>query len=176
VIADVAVAPESGAGSIDGAMLADALETECRLLNDLITVLQMQRNGVAGDDADAVDYSVIAAHRVMRTLDEARKRRRAIVGFLAADENTPISELEDVPGLVMTPRIESARRQLYDHARRVAREIEINRRILRGAMEHGDRFIKALCASPMPSTYEPARRTGAQPATVHGSVLINQSV
>jgi FlgN protein len=172
---EVLVSPANGVASIDAFTLADALDAECRLLGDLRSVLEKQRDGVARDDAEAVDDSVIAAHRVMRTLDEARKRRRTVVGILSADEDTPLTDLDAALGSLMTPQLQIARARLHDEAQRVAREIEVNRRILRAAMEHGDRFMKAICGGPpAPSSYESSARPG-QPASRSGS-LINESV
>jgi FlgN protein len=175
VISEVAVGLAGGGlAAIDTFTLADALETECRLLGDLRAVLQRQREGVASDDATAVDDSVIAAHRVMRTLDEARKQRRAVIGILAADEDTPLTDLDTVLGARMTPRVATAATQLQSQAKLVAREIDVNRRILRAAMEQGDRFMKALCGAPAKNSYEPAKRMAQAPS--HSGSLINQSV
>jgi hypothetical protein len=172
---DVPIAPSYRVDTIDAATLAEALDTECRLLGDLRSVLQRQREGIASDDADAVDQSVVAANRVMRTLDEARKKRRTVVGILAAAEDTPLDELDDVLGPRMTQQLANARARLHDQAKIVARDIEVNRRILRAAMDHGARFMQALCGVPaQPSSYAPAVR--AAPPASRGGVLINQSV
>lgn len=155
---------------VDATRLADALETECRLLAELGEVLRRQREGVARDDIQTVDESVMAAHRVMRTLGEAKKRRRLIVGMLLAAEDTPLDELELALGPDMTPRLATANARLRKQAHDVAREIEINRRVLSGALAQGDRFMQLLCgAQPAPS-YDPAAPAG------HGGVLINRQV
>ena len=115
--------------------LADALDRERRLLGELAAVLRRQREGVATEDVQAVDDSVFAAYRVMRTIEEARRRRRAVIGLLAGVADTPIRELEAALGPRMTPAVAAARDGLELTARSVAREIAINREVLRQAIE-----------------------------------------
>ena len=52
--------------------LTDALKTERRLIDELISVMKRQRSAVGDDDLQAVDDSVFATHRVLVTLSEAR--------------------------------------------------------------------------------------------------------
>jgi hypothetical protein len=54
--------------------LTDALISERRLLEELITVMRRQRSAVGDDDLQSVDDSVFASHRVLVTLNEARQR------------------------------------------------------------------------------------------------------
>ena len=56
--------------------MTDALTTERRLLDELISVMRRQRSAVGDDDLQRVDDSVFATHRVLVTLNEARRRRR----------------------------------------------------------------------------------------------------
>jgi hypothetical protein len=152
----------------DARGLAEAFETECRLLSELATVLRKQREGVACDDVAVVDDSVFAAHRVMRTLDEARKRRRTLLEIIAGAQDASLEDLELTLGRHMTPGLANVRDRLRLQAKTVAREIEINRRVLRGAMEQGDRFIQAICGGKSSASYESREPSGGQ------GVLLNR--
>jgi hypothetical protein len=136
------------AASHDVLTLIEALDVEGRLLSELKTILQQQRHGVATDDIEAIDDSVFAAHRVMGTLKEAQKRRRTLVEILTGTETTPLDELDEALGAEMTPGLLAVRDRLHHEARELAREIRINHRVLKGAMEQGSRMIQVLrCAS-----------------------------
>jgi len=136
------------AGSHDVLTLVEALDVEGRLLGELKTILQQQRQGVATDDLGVIDDSVFAAHRVMGTLKEAQKRRRTLVEILTGTETTPLDELDEALGTEMTPGLLAVRDRLHHEARELAREIRINHRVLQGAMEQGSRMIQVLrCAS-----------------------------
>lgn len=138
----------TGAGPvIDTRSLADAIEVECRLLRELRDALKRQRDGLDRDDPVVVDESVVAAHRVMHTLAEARRRRRALLGLLAPAEDTPLDELDAALGPRMTPGLAGARARLHDEARGVAREIEINCQWLSAALDQRNRFIHAFCTA-----------------------------
>lgn len=161
-----------GATTVD--TLAQALEGEIKLLNDLASILRRQREGVAADDVQMVDDSVFAAHRIMRTIEEARRRRRNMTGILLADD-VPVRELEQALGARTTPALASAVGQLNDAADALAREIDINRRVLRGAIDAGDRVVRALTgASAGPVSYDATARTTQTPAG--GRSLFNQQV
>src|SRR3990172_1616109 len=113
--------------TVDAGTLAGALDTERGLLAELGGILRRQRQGVATDDVDAVDASVFSANRVIHTLGEARRRRRAVLGILGGNANAPLEELERVLGPEMTPEVIVARERLWTEAAGVAREIEVNR-------------------------------------------------
>ncbi|MGH7552807.1 MAG: flagellar export chaperone FlgN [Longimicrobiales bacterium] len=122
--------------------LIEALERETRLLLELAVVLKRQREGFAAQDAQAVDDSIFAVHRVMRTLEEARRRRRAVLRIVVGDENVPVRELERALGSRVSPALAGARDRLQDVVRLVERDIIRNRQVLRdadpdGAVESG---------------------------------------
>ncbi len=129
-------------------LLEDALNTEARLLDDLVDVLVSQRSGVAGDDLAAVDDSVFAAQRVLLTLGEARRKRRTLLKLVAGCEDMPLADLEDSLGPSLTEGVRDAGRRLRSSANELAGELEQNRRILRGAIRTGDKLIRALCGAP----------------------------
>lgn len=128
--------------------LTDALVAEHKLIDELIAVILRQRSAVGVDDLQAVDDSVFATHRLLLTLGEARKRRRAINRMLGFSEETGVRQLGDVLGAQMTPRLSAERDELQDAARRLSTEIEINRRILREALAHSESFVRAMRGVP----------------------------
>src|SRR5690242_5899551 len=52
--------------------LLDALRSERKLLDELVSTLRRQRSAVGTDDLQAVDDSVFATHRILATLGQAR--------------------------------------------------------------------------------------------------------
>ena len=135
--------------------LTDALTTERRLLDELISVMRRQRTAVGDDDLQSVDDSVFSTHRVLVTLSEARRRRRQLNTLIGQREDLGIHALDEVLGARMTPALRDARDGLHDAARALSREVAINRRILREALAVGDAYARALAgveASPVYAT------------------------
>jgi hypothetical protein len=155
--------------------LADALAGEVRLLNELASILRRQREGVASDDVQKVDDSVFAAHRLMRTIEEARRRRRTLIGILVGPGDVPPRDLEQVLGNRATPGLITAAGGLHAAADALSREIEINRHVLRGAIEAGDQVVRALCGvRGAPVSYDATARAVQPPGG--GGSLFNQQV
>lgn len=122
--------------------LTEALETERHLLEELARVLVAQRRGVSTDDLEALDESVFAAHRVFRTLQEARQRRRTLLELVGADADIELRELESVLGPDMTEELGVSRDQLLGAAKNLARELAMNRRVIDGAMAVGGQLLE----------------------------------
>src|SRR5438067_13579359 len=78
--------------------LTDALINERRLIEEMIAVMQRQRAAVGKDDLQAVDDSVFATHRVLVTLNEARRQRRALNTLLGEREELGIHALDEALG------------------------------------------------------------------------------
>lgn len=157
-----------GTDTVDAGTLAAALDMERGLLAELGGILRRQREGVATDDVDVVDASVFSANRVIHTLGEARRRRRAILGILGGSADTPLEELEQVLGPELTPEVIVARERLWTEAAGVAREIEVNRRVLRHVMQDRNRLVRAIYVPPVCS-YDPELELGG-----HGALLNRQ--
>ena len=128
----------------DTALLIDTLETECRLLDELAGVLRQQREGVATDNMNMVDDSVFSAHRVMGTLKEAQRRRRSLVELLTGTQTTSLADLDEALGPLPDHALGDVRARIGREARSLAREIRINRSVLDGAMDQGNRLMMAL--------------------------------
>src|SRR3954468_8332992 len=114
--------------------LTDALSTERRLLDELISVMRRQRHAVGEDDLQTVDDSVFSTHRVLVTLSEARRRRRSLNTLIGQREDLGIHGLDEALGSRMTVAPRTARDELHNAARSLSREVAVNRRILREAL------------------------------------------
>jgi hypothetical protein len=115
--------------------LVDALSSERRLLEALITLVQHQRLFVGSGDLQGMTDGVYATHRVLVTLGEARRRRRTLNCLLGGSEDLGIQGLEQLLGARMTDSLQRARISLQATVRVLAREVEITRRVLRDARE-----------------------------------------
>lgn len=144
--ASAPAAQRSTGGTLDA--LADALRSERRLLDELVAIMRRQRASVAADDLQAVDDSVFATHRVLLTLNEARRRRRSLNLLLGGSEEMDVRELEAVLGPAMTAPLREALDGLRAAAVVLSREVEVNRRVLRQALAAGDDYVRALCGGP----------------------------
>jgi hypothetical protein len=133
--------------------LTDALLTERRLLDELISVMRRQRSAVGDDNLQAVDDSVFATHRVLVTLNEARRRRRSLNTLIGQREDMGIHALDEALGPRMTPALREARDELHEAARALSREVALNRRILREALASGDAYARTLAGAESSPVY-----------------------
>lgn len=145
-----ALAP-AGQPSVE--VLADAMSSEARLIEELIAIMRRQREAVAVDDLQGVDDSVFATHRVLVTLNEARRRRHALNRMLGEREDISIDALEDMLGPRMTEQLGSLRDSLRQSARALSREVSINRQVLRQALAGGEAYVRTLAGAPAAATY-----------------------
>lgn len=155
--------------------LADALEHEATIIEDLRQALLRQRAGVATDDADAVEHSIHAVGRTLLTLDEARRRRSTLTAVISG-ENTSIDRLESLFGGILSPELETARTRVKRAALQTSQDLAINQHILRRALETGDQFLQRLfsmASDPAPG-YQRAD-SGADSAPRSG-LLLNRTV
>jgi len=133
--------------------LTDALNTERRLLDELIAVMRRQRSAVGEDDLQSVDDSVFATHRILVTLNEARRGRRSLNALIGQREDIGIHALEEMLGARMTPALREARDGLHAAARSLSREVALNRRILREALASGDAYARTLAGAEKSPVY-----------------------
>jgi hypothetical protein len=153
------------------AALTEVLRAEGRLLQELLAVMQRQRAAVAADDLQAVEESVYATHRVLHTLNEARRRRRSINRLLGESDDLTIRELDGVLGGAMPHELRSARDELELLARTLSREVDINRRVLRQALATGDDYVRTLCGTLDPRVAYPS---GAAEPERSGGLLVDR--
>lgn len=155
--------------------LANAVTAEVRLLEDLIGIMRRQRAAVSADDLQAVDDSVFATHRVLVTLAEARRQRRAVSMMIGGSEDLALRTLDDLLGEEMTDALRHACDGLRAAALTLSREVDMNRQVLRAALSEGTTYMHALCGTAEPlGNYAPA---GASPESDkhNGGMLINRT-
>ncbi len=155
--------------------LTDTLVTERHLLNDLIGVLENQRAGVANNDISTVDESVYAAQRIFLTLRQARRHRRGLLNALIGEKEIALGELDLALGSGMTASLTEARDGLQAAAQRLARQMEVNRRVIQEVITSGDRLIRAVCGVPEKTSVYSPESEGAEPSGRAG-ILINKQV
>ena len=129
------------------AALAEALHAESRLLSDLAGVMRRQRDAVTHDDLAGIDDSVYATHRVLVTLAEARRHRRSLNRALGEGDDLSIAALDGYFSGDLPADVRVASDQLSTTARLLHREVEVNRRVLRDAIESGSRYVRSLCGA-----------------------------
>jgi len=152
--------------------LARSLKDEARLLGLLREVLDRQRTAVSMDDLAGVDQTVFDAQRVLLSLSQARKRRRSLITLAVGDDTPPLSSLPDLLGDQATPELNSALTEVLEVASVVAREMELNRRILNGAVMAGDTILRALGKTGRKSVYD----ASAQEDASRSNLLLNRQV
>ncbi|MDH5758213.1 MAG: flagellar protein FlgN [Gemmatimonadota bacterium] len=159
--------------------LAEAFGSETRLLRELERVLERQRTAVGQDDLGSVDDSVYAAQRILLTLAQAKRRRKSLLHLMVGNEELPLAELDTALGMGMTESVRRARDELHEAAQTLARELDLNRRVLQGAITAGDQLIRALVgATPRAGqTYGRGQvNNGTQDMAGGSGVLINRQV
>jgi hypothetical protein len=121
------------------AALVDSLLSEAKLLGDLANIMRHQRESVAHDDLQGVDDSVFSTHRVLVTLQEARRRRRAINHVLGESDDLSVVALEEFFNGELPPSVAEASTALRQSAMKLQNEVSVNRRVLKEAIAAGDR-------------------------------------
>lgn len=124
--------------------LAETLRTEAKLLGDLTSIMRRQRESVAHDDLDGVDDSVFSTHRVLVTLQEARRRRRTLNRVLGEGDDLSVVALEEFFNGDLPPTVAEAAALLRSSAVALQQEVSVNRRVLSEAISAGDRQVQML--------------------------------
>jgi FlgN protein len=151
-------------------VLSDVLGTERKLLEELMHVMQKQRTAVGADDLQALDDSVFATYRVLATLGEARRRRKSVNRLLGGAEDMNVNDLEEILGDRATPAVIAARNALQDAAVALSHEVDVNKQVLRVAMDNGNDYVQKLFGTTTPAaTYDAPQiapiATGIRPTT-----------
>jgi hypothetical protein len=149
--------------------LGHALERETEIVDELRGVLIRQRQAVATTQADAVNVTVDAIGRILLTLEEARRRRATMTQSLTGDAATRLDRLEAALSMALPASVADSRRRLRESAASVAREVAINRDVLRRAVESGEAFLQALFSATGLAT--PVYGTGEKDESPSGMLL-----
>lgn len=171
----ISLAPRGGSGAATVDSLADAVNSEVRLLEDLIGIMRRQRKAVSSDDLQGVDDSVYATHRVLITLGEARRRRRSLNQLIDGTEDLPLKRLDEILGSRMTDELRFARDGLHAAALTLAREVEINRQVLREALAAGNDYMRTIYGAPEPQRLLYAAEPHHPENEAKGGLLLNRT-
>ena len=161
------------AGRADAAVsaIADALRAEERLLGELVAIVRRQREAISNDDLDALDDSVFATHRLLLTLGEARRRRRALNELIGEGDDLSLDALGATFDHAPPPSVSDAMTSLAAVATTLHREVDMNRRVLRHAIDSGDQMVRVLSAVPDdPASYE------GRPAAGNGGAFFDRRI
>ncbi|MCC6316099.1 MAG: flagellar export chaperone FlgN [Gemmatimonadaceae bacterium] len=153
--------------------LTDALRSERRLIDELVTAMHQQREAVAADDLASIDDSVFAVQRILLTLGEARKRRRTLNERLGQPGDLPLRDLIAALGPSATEELRVARDDLQVAAQRLARDVATNRQILREALATGEETVRSLAGAAAPRVGY-GEKVGANTGAQHASYLVNR--
>ena len=123
--------------------LASALEEEVELLDKLREIFLSQRQALADGDPAALDDGVFAATRVLRTLDEARRRRTRITRGLAGSD-VEFEELDTVLTGSSNRPIRVAQERVREATAALRKEVAILRRILHMGLSDNRRYLDTL--------------------------------
>lgn len=124
--------------------LIAAFDAETRLLDRLGELMRRQREGVASDDVQVVDDSVFGIHRILHTVGEARRRRNTVLENATGVPDVTLDGLEAAFGPKMSDALRQARDRLKAAARALAREVKLNREVLRLAIQSGETYMQSL--------------------------------
>ncbi len=155
--------------------LHDALVSERRLLDDLIAQMRCQRAAVSGDDIQGVDDSTFATHRILATLGQARQRRRQLNLLLGGSEDLTLRDLEQTLGDQIDNRLQAARLRLQLAADLLAREVGMNRKLLREALSSGDQYVRTLVGAPSSVPTYDAEGPAAPTTNAPRGLLVNRT-
>lgn len=153
--------------------LADLLERECQLVQDLVEALVRQRAAVAEDDPKEVDLQTDVIGTILLTLSGTRELRSRMMASGAAHT---LDRLEFAYGPTLPLRLTNARADLHRAVESAAVQVAINREVLKRAAEIGDGYLQALftnASAPAPA-YGPAQRT--EENVLRPSVILNRVV
>jgi hypothetical protein len=124
--------------------LQNALSEERVLIEDLGQVLLRQREGVAADDQEVVEATLHAISRMLLTLEEARRRRTALITLVIGTPGIALEDLQPPLGIPLPVGFMEARAQVRRAGEAIAADMAINQDVLSRALEAGAAFRQEL--------------------------------
>ena len=156
--------PVSGGDTDLPSLLAVALDEEVTLLRALRDLFAAQKEAVASGDPRALDDGVFAATRVMRTMDEARRRRRRLTERLLGadyDEDDLYAVLAEAPNRPARLALD----RLGEAAAALRGEVAVLRRILEVTLTDNRRYLDVLLGGSGQDGQAPAGYAAQAPAS-----------
>jgi hypothetical protein len=124
--------------------LESALAEEQVLIEDLGLMLRRQRAGVAADDPDVIEATVQAISRTLLTLEEARRRRAALITLVIGNPGVALEDLQRHLAIPLPVGVTEARERVRRAGEAIAGDVAINQDVLRRALEAGEAFRQRL--------------------------------
>jgi FlgN protein len=157
-------------------LLVSALEEEVGLLDGLRKIFVVQREALAEGDPRALDDGVFAATRVMRTMEEARRRRRRLTTNLLGSD-VDFDELDTILTGPLNRSVRAGQDQVRAAAARLRREVALLRRILRVALSDNRRYLDILLGEgPSAGATSGGYCEVTAPAPVQSGVVLDRTV
>lgn len=128
-------------------VLLDALNSEAEEILKLTSSLEDQRKAIEQDKIDKVDESVFAIHRILLTLNEAKKHRMEVVALMGVDPEGGLSMLERLPQYESSQELFNSVTSLRASAKTLSKLVRINRSILREALAQNERHAAEILSS-----------------------------
>lgn len=152
--------------------LLAGLGIEIGLLRDLRNGLLQQREALARDDAAELERVVHDIGRTLLALRETRRERARLVEIVTGDADSTLPDLVQRLTIAEAEPCRAAVGELHLAARAAQRELEVNQRVIRKAIETGEQFLhQMLTASAGP---EPPVGYPAAAAQASSGLLLNQ--
>ena len=132
--------------------LESALSEEQALIEDLGQMLRRQGAGVAADDQDVIEATVQAISRTLLTLEEARRRRAALITLVIGNPGVALEDLQRHLAIPLPVGFMEARERVRRAGEAIAGDVAMNQDVLRRALEAGEAFRQRLFSGAIPHT------------------------
>jgi hypothetical protein len=130
--------------------LENALGEEQALIEDLRHALLRQREGVVADNPQVIEATVHAISRTLLTLEEARRRRTALITLVIGNPGVALDDLQRHLAVPLTAGFMEACEGVQHAAETIAAEMAINQDLQSRAREAGDAFRQQLFSDAAP--------------------------
>jgi hypothetical protein len=130
--------------------LQSALPEEQSLMEDLDRMLLRQRAGVAADDPEAIQAAVQAISRAWLTLDEARRRRTALITLVSGNPGVALEDLQGHVAIPLPAGFMEARERVRRAGEAIAGDVAINQDVLHRTLEADEAFRQWLFSGAIP--------------------------
>jgi hypothetical protein len=124
--------------------LLAGLGIEVRLLRDLESGLLEQRAALARDDAVQLERVVHQIGRTLLALRETRRERTRLVEVVTGDAGSGLADVVELLTIADAGRYRAAVGELHLVARAAQRELDVNQRVIRKAIETGEQFLHQI--------------------------------
>jgi len=130
--------------------LESALWEEQVLIEDLRQALLRQREGVVADNPQVIEATVHTISRTLLTLEEARRRRTALITLVIGNSGVALDDLQRHLAIPLTAGFMEACEKVQHAAETIAAEVAINQDLQSRAREAGEAFRQQLFSDAAP--------------------------